>query len=91
VLAQFVGGVPVAQRGLQLGVDVEVDQRHLDALQRELLAQHPRVHTRLRPVQRAVVLAHQRHVAAVGLDFFEPRHTGVEAVGAALHQEIAAA
>ena len=88
VLAQLIGGVPAGQCGFGLGVDVEVHQRHLDALQPELLAQHPSVHAGLRPMQRAVVVAHQRHVATVGLDFFQPWDAGVETVGAALNEQV---
>ena len=86
---QLHGAVPHRQHGFLSGVDVEINQRHFDALQTELLAQHPGVHAGLRPVKGAMVVGDAVGISPVGLDLFQPWRGGVEAVGAALHQQLA--
>ena len=69
---QVAGALRFGEQRFFTGVDVEVDQRHADLVQTQLLAQHPAVHPRLRPVQGALVGRDQRRVAPVGFDLFHP-------------------
>ncbi len=91
VLAQRLARPALGQRELFAAGEFEVHQRDLDAGQRALLAQHPSVDARLRPVQRAMVGADGGELAAEGLDLFQPAARGVVAVGTATHLQPAEA
>ncbi|MDQ0570470.1 hypothetical protein QFZ42_002304 [Variovorax paradoxus] len=79
--------VRLFQHGFLAGGEVEVHQRHRDALVPVQLAQHPAIGAGLGPVQRPVVAADGIEVAAEGLDFLDAGFARIVAVGTAAHLE----
>jgi len=73
MFAQRLARVVFLEHGFLACGEIEIDERDRHLRMPVLLAQHPAVDARLRPVQRAVVAADGVEVAAEGLDLFHAR------------------
>src|SRR6476659_8275919 len=87
--AKALGRVPFAHHGLALARDLEVDERDLDRLEAEPVAEQPAVDLGLRPMKLAMVRRHPVERAAVGLHLVDPARFGAVAVGPATHAQTA--
>ena len=80
---------PIRERALPIAIGIEVQQAHVDGIERIPFAEQVSVHLCLRPMNRSLIGWNAVNLAAMGLDFLHQSQTRVVTVGATAYRQVA--